>query len=84
MIPSLSESNAYFTPISPAANTSSNMNNVGNNGSSANAKPTLLEMLQRGGQGDTSLPSVKPPSIRDLGMFTSYFILGKPLNAVNH
>ena len=66
VIPPLSESDTYFAPISPAANTaasnvsvsavSSSVTSGGNdarsgNGGSVGVKPTLLlEMLQRGGQ----------------------------------
>ena len=87
----MGESDTYFAPISPAANTAaSNVpvsavnNNVTSSGNDAgtgnggsvglNLKPSLLlEMLQRGGQtqtsqGDSALPPViRPPSIRDLG-----------------
>ncbi|XP_069683292.1 eukaryotic translation initiation factor 4E transporter-like isoform X2 [Periplaneta americana] len=66
MIPPLSESDTYFAPISPAANTATSSMSVSAVGS--NTKPTLLlEMLQRGGQGDAALPPViRAPSIRDL------------------
>jgi len=65
-IPSVTESNTYFAPISPA-NTTNNTN------SATNVK--LLEMLHRGnkpsqnGQGDasTAIPMVKNCSIKDLG-----------------
>lgn len=75
-IPSVTESNAYFAPISPA-NTTSNTDN-----------PTtgvkLLEMLQRGnkpnqnGQGDAMssvLPMMKKSTIKDMGKisFPHYF-----------
>ncbi|PNF25668.1 hypothetical protein B7P43_G00632 [Cryptotermes secundus] len=95
VIPPMSESDTYFAPISPAANTatstvsvsavgssvssnvmsSGNGGNTGGTGSSGSVcvKPTLLlEMLQRGGQnqstqGDATLPTIiRAPSIRDL------------------
>lgn len=67
-IPSVTESNAYFTPISPA--------NTINNSNAATTSVKLLEMLHRGnksnqnGQGDavnTMTPMVKNCTIKDLG-----------------
>ncbi|XP_072749964.1 uncharacterized protein [Anoplolepis gracilipes] len=66
-IPSVTESNTYFAPISPA--------NTTNNTNSATNGVKLLEMLHRGnkpsqnGQGDasnTTIPMVKNCSIKDL------------------
>ncbi|KAL6257943.1 hypothetical protein P5V15_011541 [Pogonomyrmex californicus] len=66
-IPSVTESNAYFAPISPA-NTTNNANTTTNG-------VKLLEMLHRGnkpnqnGQGDasnTAIPMMKNCSIKDL------------------
>jgi len=67
-IPSVTESNTYFAPISPA-NTTNNMNAATNG-------VKLLEMLHRGnktnqnGQSDTvntAIPIMKNCSIKDLG-----------------
>lgn len=67
-IPSVTESNTYFAPISPA--------NTTNNTNSATNGVKLLEMLHRGnkpnqnGQGDasnTAISMVKNCSIKDLG-----------------
>ncbi|XP_029662383.1 eukaryotic translation initiation factor 4E transporter-like isoform X1 [Formica exsecta] len=66
-IPSVTESNTYFAPISPA--------NTTNNTNSATNGVKLLEMLHRGnkpsqnGQGDasnTTIPMLKNCSIKDL------------------
>lgn len=66
-IPSVTESNTYFAPISPA--------NTTNNTNSATNGVKLLEMLHRGnkpsqnGQGDASNTAIpmKNCSIKDLG-----------------
>lgn len=65
-IPSVTESNTYFAPISPA-NTTNNTNATTNG-------VKLLEMLQRkssqNGQGDVAnpvIPVMKNCSIKDLG-----------------
>lgn len=67
-IPSVTESNTYFAPISPA-NTTNNTNTTSNG-------VKLLEMLHRGnktvqnGQGDatnTVVSLMKNSSIKDLG-----------------
>lgn len=73
-IPSVTESNAFFAPISPAANTPNNAMPP-QSGSSTGIK--LLEMLQRkapppsqNGQGDvmnTILPMMKNASIKEMG-----------------
>ncbi|KAK7871270.1 hypothetical protein R5R35_007554 [Gryllus longicercus] len=83
-----SESNIYFAPISPAANTATVSSSGGGGGRSSGlgggsetvsetvadsmrssnvGKPIhLLDLLQRGGQGDNGLPVIKGHSIRDL------------------
>lgn len=72
-IPSVTESNTYFAPISPA-NTTNNTN--------ATNGVKLLEMLHRGnkanqnGQGDsanTAIPMMKNCSIKDLGRLNISF-----------
>lgn len=69
-IPSVTESNTYFAPISPANTTTTN------NTTSNTTSVKLLEMLQRGnkssqnGQGDatnTVIPMMKSSSIKDMG-----------------
>ena len=75
-IPSVTESNTYFAPISPAANTHNNANSSRHT-SSTGIK--LLEMLQRNskppsqnGQGDVNniMPMMKNTSIKEqLGEF---------------
>lgn len=73
-IPSVTESNTYFAPISPANTTAAN-----NTTSTTGVK--LLEMLQRGnkpsqnGQGDaasTVIPMMKSSSIKDMGENSYY------------
>lgn len=73
-IPSVTESNTYFAPISPANTTSTN-----NTTSTIGVK--LLEMLQRGnkpsqnGQGDATssvVPMIKNSSIKDMGENSRY------------
>ncbi|XP_031364797.1 eukaryotic translation initiation factor 4E transporter-like [Apis dorsata] len=68
-IPSVTESNTYFAPISPANTTTTN------NTTSNTTSVKLLEMLQRGnksnqnGQGDatnTVIPMMKSSSIKDM------------------
>lgn len=67
-IPSVTESNTYFAPISPA--------NTTTNTTTSTTGVKLLEMLQRGskpsqnGQGDatsTVVPLMKSTSIKDMG-----------------
>lgn len=67
-IPSVTESNTYFAPISPANTTANN--------TTSTTGVKLLEMLQRGnkpnqnGQGDvvgTVIPMMKSSSIKDMG-----------------
>lgn len=74
-IPSVTESNTYFTPISPANTTTANT-------STPSTGVKLLEMLQRGnkpsqnGQGDatsTVVPLMKNTSIKDMGENLSLF-----------
>lgn len=69
-IPTVTESNAYFAPISPA--------NTTNHTSTSSSSAKLLEMLQRGnkphqnGQGDApnAIGSMmKRSSMKDMGMF---------------
>jgi translation initiation factor 4E transporter len=73
-IPSVTESNTYFAPISPAANTH---NNIMPPQSSSSTGIKLLEMLQRNskppnqnGQGDATsavIPMMKNSSIKEIG-----------------
>lgn len=51
------DSNSYFAPISPAANTGSALNNAG---MAPNSKSiNIMEMLQRGKDNDTAIKSRK-------------------------
>ncbi|XP_049838470.1 eukaryotic translation initiation factor 4E transporter isoform X32 [Schistocerca gregaria] len=65
VIPPLSESDTYFTPISPAESTVTQQNLNVSTDSDNTQKSSLLEMLQRRPQGDTSA-SAKTSNIREL------------------
>lgn len=74
-IPSVTESNTYFAPISPATTTTTNNSNASTNG------VKLLEMLQRGnkpnqnGQGDAT-SGIVPMMKKDMGMSSLFIRLG--------